>query len=167
MIWRGILKKDNKGSKKIATVLFYLYIIVLTYFLFFSEYLNRDQLAEEYRINTVFFQEIKRYFVHWRAVGLKSFMINIPGNILAFVPFGFFLPYIKKVYRRFWRVALLTFFFSQTIEVTQLVTKVGSFDVDDILLNTVGGMLGYLAYKVHKKIRNRKRKDSYGKSKQR
>jgi glycopeptide antibiotics resistance protein len=34
------------------------------------------------------------------------------------------------------------------VEVTQLVTRVGSFDVDDLLLNTIGGILGYLIYKI-------------------
>lgn len=156
MIWRKILKK------RLMTILFYVYIVLLAYFLFFSEYLNRGQLAEEHQINTEIFREIKRYCLHWRTVGLKNFMINMPGNILAFAPFGFFLPYLKKEYRRFWIVALMSFLFSQTIEVIQLVTKVGSFDVDDILLNTIGGMLGYLSYKIYLKFKNRKKKGSHG-----
>ena len=104
MIWRKILKK------RLMTILFYVYIVLLAYFLFFSEYLNRGQLAEEHQINTEIFREIKRYCLHWRTVGLKNFMINMPGNILAFAPFGFFLPYLKKEYRRFWIVALMSFY---------------------------------------------------------
>ena len=152
MIWRKRLKK------KLMTILFYLYIVLLAYFLFFSEDLNRGQVAGEHQINTEIFREIKRYCLHWRTVGLKNFMINIPGNILAFVPFGFFLPYLKKEYRRFWVVTLISFLFSQTIEAIQLVSKVGSFDVDDILLNTIGGMLGYLSYIIFLKFKNRKKK---------
>ena len=48
------------------------------------------------------------------------------------------------------------------VEVMQLLTKVGSFDVDDILLNTVGGVIGFLIYmtgdlKTRSHVRNRKK----------
>jgi len=41
-----------------------------------------------------------------------------------------------------------SFELSLLVELIQLVTKVGSFDVDDIILNTIGGAIGYIVYKV-------------------
>lgn len=152
------MKKKSKAHKKVVTILFYLYIISLTYFLFFSEYLNRGDIAQDYRMNTELFREIKRYLLYWRVLGIRSFMINIPGNIIAFMPFGFLVPYINEKYRRFWTMAILSFFFSQTIEVVQLITKVGCFDVDDIFLNTIGGIIGYICYKIFAGTKNKKRK---------
>ena len=57
----------------------------------------------------------------------------------------------------FLEVTGLTFLLSLGIEIIQLITRVGVFDVDDIILNTVGGMLGYFIYRVVRVV-NRRRK---------
>lgn len=72
--------------------------------------------------------------------------INLAGNVLAFVPFGFFLPVLNVHTRGILRMALFTFEFSLLVETIQLVSKVGSFDVDDLMLNTLGGILGYVIF---------------------
>ena len=63
--------------------------------------------------------------------------------MIGFLPFGAILPVLKRNLRSFWKILLLSFELSGMIEVTQLLTRVGSFDVDDIILNTLGGVLGY------------------------
>lgn len=73
-------------------------------------------------------------------------MLNLVGNIVALVPYGLFLPIMSPRNRSLWHVALLTFDFSFVVEIIQLVSKVGSFDVDDLMLNTLGGILGYLLF---------------------
>ena len=45
-------------------------------------------------------------------------------------------------------MTLVGFEFSLFIELMQLITKVGSYDVDDLIMNTVGGILGYIAYRI-------------------
>ncbi|HHT97345.1 MAG TPA: VanZ family protein [Clostridiales bacterium] len=129
-------------------VVFYIYIIFLSYFLFFSERYGRINCNEAYRYNLVFFSEINRFIKHRRILGIESFVVNIIGNILAFSPFGFILPLINKSVDKFYKVIILSTLFSLTVECLQLIFKVGIFDVDDILLNTIGGLLGYLAYKI-------------------
>ena len=62
------------------------------------------------------------------------------------MPFGFFLPVIWKRTEPWYTTTLLSFLLSLGIELTQLVSKVGSFDVDDLFLNTVGGLAGYLIF---------------------
>ena len=47
--------------------------------------------------------------------------------------------------------------FVEPVQTIQLVFKVGSFDVDDLFLNTIGGILGFLLYKIVQKIRIRRK----------
>ena len=71
------------------------------------------------------------------------------------MPFGFFLPAFSRKCKEIWYVLLYSFELSLLVETIQLVTKVGSFDVDDLLLNTIGGVCGYLVYGSLQKIRRK------------
>lgn len=139
-------EQTKKRFKSAGWLLFYLYIIMLSYFLFFSERYGRGYAGADYRYNLHLFQEIKRFILYWEQVGIESFIVNIVGNVLAFAPFGYLLPLLQKKYRSFFKIMLLSFLFSLAIETTQLVLKVGIFDVDDLLLNTLGGILGYVVF---------------------
>ncbi len=138
--------QTRKQLTKAGWLLFYLYIILLSYFLFFSEHYGRDYIAPEYRYNLHFFKEIKRFIQYRELIGWESFTVNILGNVLAFAPFGFLLPALTRKYRGFFRIVFLSMLFSLSVEVIQLMLKVGIFDVDDILLNTLGGSLGYIFF---------------------
>lgn len=135
-------------------ILFYIYILLLSYFLFFSERYGRDLVTQQY--NLQLFKEIKRFIKHREQIGLEGFIVNIFGNVLAFMPYGFLLPLLNKAYRKFYRIAFLSILFSLVIETSQLLLKVGVFDVDDILMNSLGGILGYLIFysmhSVYKKL---------------
>lgn len=67
-------------------------------------------------------------------------------NIILFVPLGFFLPLLYGKYSRIGRAALAGFLFSLTIEIVQMFGR-GSTDINDLITNTVGTCLGFLAYK--------------------
>lgn len=132
-------------------VLFYLYIIILSYFLFFSERYGRIVENTSYRYNLIIFNEIKRFIKYRQILGFEIFAVNILGNILAFSPFGFLVPLISGRKIGLYKIIALSFLFSLTIETIQLICRVGSFDVDDILLNTIGGILGYIIFKIFRK----------------
>ncbi|WP_312109163.1 VanZ family protein [Brevibacillus reuszeri] len=101
----------------------------------------------QYRGNLVPFHEIERYLVAIRESGSVHSIINLFGNIIAFMPFGFMVPLLfSKKAQSLSKVVALSFLFSLGLETTQLVTNCGIFDVDDILLNTTGGALGYSVY---------------------
>ena len=68
------------------------------------------------------------------------------------MPFGFLLPVISRKDRRFWSIFLLSVALTLTLETTQLILQVGCFDVDDMILNTAGGVLGYWIYKLSHKL---------------
>lgn len=148
------MKVEHKKTLRICCyIIFGVYIILLTYFLFFAESTGRTFEGRSYHYNLVLLKEIKRFWNHRESLGLMAVFLNLFGNIAAFVPFGTILPIMHHRYRSFLYMILMTFEFSLLIEVIQLVSKVGSFDVDDLLLNTIGGMLGYLVFEILNKIR--------------
>lgn len=107
------------------------------------------------------FKTIRMYIDY--AYMLNSFE-NLVGNILVFVPFGFLLPYVWKKAGNFSVMLLNAFIFVLGIEVFQLFSAFGAFDVDDIILNCMGAVWGYLFYLIveairRKRIRERKQKD--------
>lgn len=124
--------------------MFILYILFLLYFLIFSDWYGRSGVYDYYHYNLVPFQEILRYWNYRDQLGMLSFT-NLAGNILVFVPFGF-LAAMSSRKRSFLRTSLDGFLLSLMVETFQLLTMVGSFDVDDLILNTFGVMLGFLGF---------------------
>lgn len=147
--------KNTTKRQKLGWVLFILYLCLLAYFMFFSESFGRMDTDRGYQYNLVLFKEIKRYFRHYDVLGFTLFVINIIGNVAAFIPFGFFLPIISRRSKKWYNTVMFGFVFSLMLETLQLVFKVGSFDVDDMFLNTLGAALGYLCYRVVQHIRSK------------
>ena len=133
----------RKLLDNILSLAFAGYMILLIYFLFFSEEYGRTVHYTEYQYNLKLFHEISRY-IKYREV--------------VFMPFGFFVPSLKNW--SFMRVVLTGFLFSLAVETVQLVTKVGTFDVDDLFLNTIGVTLGcimfYFCRKIFRAVRKKK-----------
>ena len=77
---------------------------------------------------------------------------NILGNIIGFVPLGILLPILFAKLQRAGRTIGAVFLVSLSFETIQLMTDLGVFDVDDLLLNTIGGAIGYLLYTGSKKL---------------
>jgi len=98
--------------------------------------------------NFIPFKEMFRY-----KFGSRLFFKNVVGNTIMFMPYGFFIGYFLKIDKK--RIAtILSLITSLTIELTQL--KIGRvFDIDDILLNILGGLIGFCIYKFISKIRDR------------
>lgn len=134
--------KKTELYREILGLIFIIYILLL------FELLTAADTNNYHGMNLKPFTEITRY-----KFGTKSFNINVFGNIVIFIPFGLFISsYLKskKVFSVFF-VSLLT---SSFVELVQL--KVGrSFDIDDIILNVIGSIIGYIAYIVLKKIKKK------------
>lgn len=110
--------------------------------------------------NFIPFKTIKMYIDY--AYKLNS-VENLAGNILAFVPFGFLFPMVAKEGEKFYVMILNAFVFILGIEVFQLFSAFGAFDVDDILLNCLGAVLGYGVYRLFMVWQKRERGVSDGK----
>ena len=119
--------------KEFINLLFIIYILLL------YEMLTRTELNTVRGYNLVPFSEMFRY-----PIGSSNFYLNVIGNIVIFVPFGYLIStYIKP--KRILPILIVSVLSSATIEFVQL--GIGrSFDVDDILLNAVGSIIGFLIY---------------------
>ena len=96
-------------------------------------------------INITPFAEIMRY-----KITSEYFLLNVIGNIALFIPFGYIISkYIKP--KNILYILLIAICVSTTIEIVQL--NIGrSFDIDDILLNTIGCSIGYILYLIFNKL---------------
>ena len=123
--------------KEILKLGFVIYVMCLFYVVTFQD-------VSWSTSNLIPFKEMFRY-----ELGTKLFFKNVVGNVLIFVPFGFFVSYFLNIMKPY-IIVILTFLVSITIELTQY--KIGRvFDVDDIILNLIGGLLGFLiCYLIHK-----------------
>ncbi|MGN0374466.1 MAG: VanZ family protein [Butyrivibrio sp.] len=154
------LVKDSTARRVISTVLFIIYMGILVYFLFFAENMGRS-VTRDYSMNLMPFKEIKRFLSSRNSLGSKAVWMNIAGNVAAFIPFGLFIIPVSGRNIRFLGAVVMTFNVSLCVEIIQLVTRVGSFDVDDLMLNTLGGVMGAGIYMLYTAI---ERKSSHGKA---
>ncbi|OAB41920.1 VanZ family protein [Paenibacillus glacialis] len=87
--------------------------------------------------------------IHSLSISNPFASTNLIGNILAFIPLGIFIP--KLFTRRgasFVNVFILSLSLSLCFEVTQLLLFIGTFDVDDLILNAFGGIVGWVALRL-------------------
>ena len=129
-------------------ILLVAYIALLVFFMFFSDDLGRQIQGRQRTYNIIPFKEIKRFWDMRYTYGWGITIMNLVGNIAIFVPFGLLVPASakKKYLKNFFTVMALTVALSAAIEVIQYITLVGAFDIDDIILNTAGGLIGYICY---------------------
>ena len=131
-------QKMNVGNEAMMLA-FVVYILCL------FQIVTSQDVSSVHGVNVTLFKELTRY-----QVGSRLFIRNIIGNILMFVPFGFFTSFYLKLDKK--RIIFyLTLIVSIIIELIQL--KIGrAFDVDDIILNMLGSFLGYFMYRIMDKI---------------
>ncbi len=138
-------RKRNKRLYLFCWFLFIVYIVYSVYLLFYGFY-RSDGMIRNYPVNLVPFSTILQYIEGKDHFNFNTWFNNLFGNVLLFMPFGFLLPYLIKRLNNIVIIAVCSFVFSCAIEVTQRLNRVGSFDVDDIILNTAGGIVGYLLF---------------------
>lgn len=143
-------------EKKINWIrlIFILYVLIMIRLIVFKyPYSELKEIADTWQKNVVLegldtanftpFKTIKMYIRYYER--LNSFE-NLFGNILIFIPFGYLLPKAFGRYRNFFFFFANTFLFVLGIEVFQLFSAFGAFDVDDLILNCFGGVIGYVTF---------------------
>lgn len=144
----------EKKTKILFRLLFAAYLCGLLYFTIFAESLGRGYggLYSEARYNLTPFNEILRFIKYRGQLGMKAVMLNVVGNCIAFVPCGMLMAAISSGRRNSLYMVLSGFMVSFVIECTQLVFRVGSFDVDDLILNTLGTAIGVLIVRLLRQV---------------
>lgn len=145
---------QSKTLRRLLVAAFFIYLIVLFNFVFFSNYFGRvnAEVLRYQKVNLVPFKTISNYIRMKDLLNPSVFIINILGNIAAFMPFGFLLPVIVKSKRRMVWLFILSTGLSVFIEMTQGYLGVGVMDVDDVILNVLGGVLGYWVFVIVRAI---------------
>ncbi|MDF2961204.1 MAG: VanZ family protein [Paenibacillus sp.] len=96
--------------------------------------------------NIVPFKTISNYISEYHHYTFNLWVINLFGNVAAFIPFGILVPWLFPHFTKPLRLASLSILVLLAVEAVQLTGKVGSFDVDDILLNLLGVTIGKLCF---------------------
>lgn len=149
------MAKPNKAYGQY--ILFFLYCGIMVWLLFFGTRQPSSgdywaQIAGNYSLKPLYtIRNYLRVLLHSANASLiRHCAINLIGNILLFVPAGYFPPRLWRFFRPFWCFFLTVFLLLLLIEMLQLFSLRGRLDVDDIILNLIGLTLGYLLYKFSK-----------------
>ncbi len=136
--------QNVKYLKYVGVVLFVLYLAYLIYLTFFDHRYGREMVDRS--INIIPLKTIILFLTS--SFNRNIIVTNIVGNIVAFMPMGFLLPIAFKKLNSFVTVSLIVLVSTVSIEVLQYITGFGATDIDDIILNLLGGVLGYSVFKV-------------------
>ena len=126
-----------------AAILLSLYIVVLLYFTVTGRYSHEEY---EYKIN--FFTSYRWFFQYNGEQVLRQLLINF----VMLMPVGFLLPVVINAKPKYLITMALSLLLTVFIETMQLITKCGSFEVDDIINNFIGAVLGMLIYALCSKL---------------
>lgn len=153
--WLKMRKKPLQWGREVLLAFFVVYLAGLA-----SQTLTpapgfrqnpADRLRWGWGVNLVPGRTILAY---WRHVSLGQQLVNLAGNVLIFAPLGFLPPLLWKRLARWRRAVGLCFCVSLFIECAQLFVG-RSVDVDDLILNTLGGLLGYLAFALVRRLKRK------------
>lgn len=147
---------DNNKPMKINLYIFFgLYLILLiTLTLFDSLWLRNgfnfsgfDNIQD--RINLVPFKTIMTFVKEFDSMySTSQIMLNLFGNVCAFMPMALFLPLLFKRQNKVFQFVITLILMILGIEFLQLITGSGRFDIDDLILNLFGAVLVYLLFKI-------------------
>ncbi|QKJ31653.1 VanZ family protein [Mucilaginibacter mali] len=147
-------KRQGTGllwGQELKQFVLYVYIICVLMITVMPLPMTRHHGPKRGHINILPIANTAKQFNAVLARGTHGMMVhaleNIVGNVILFLPLGICLPMLWPQYFNFKRVLLTAFLFSLTIELTQLFSRqfgiYRSVDVDDVILNTCGAILGF------------------------
>ena len=164
------IKSDNKPMKINLWIFFTLYIILLVTLTLFDSMWGRNGLSFinwfsdefvyflKHSINLIPFKTIIEFVKEFNSMySSRTILLNLFGNFIALMPMAFFLPLLFKKQNKFKNFLITNILIVFGIEIIQLLTASGRFDIDDIILNVSGATLMYFILKikdVNKLIKN-------------
>ena len=158
LITRGItgaVRRQICWKKEVLLLLMYINLAVIIRFVFYPFFTVDGhvqplviQIGKIFppRINLIPFLYLSDYDVKREA------LINIIGNVSLFIPTGIILPILYKRLDAFWKVLFAGAGISLCIELIQLVLPNSVTDIDDLILNTAGVIIGYTIFSLIRRI---------------
>ncbi len=146
----------KKCIRTMIYITFTIYIIIMIYLLYLQRivYVQTGTYFEllSENLNLLPFKTISIYigmmFDSSNVYLREHAIVNLVGNIVTFIPLGFFLPYINVNFRKLSKHLLICTIIITLVELTQLFTLLGSLDVDDLILNLCGTSIGYVFHRL-------------------
>lgn len=140
------VKSQHVWQEIVLFTAFGLYIIILLVLLF-------GKASSTQSVNLIPFHTITDYFSRERPLGLS----NVIGNVLLFIPLGVFLSLFTRS-KKLWLTVLSIALISASAEVLQYSIHIGAADIDDVILNIMGGLVGIALYHgLHKAFKEKTR----------
>ncbi|MBC5629570.1 VanZ family protein [Clostridium sp. NSJ-6] len=142
-------KKYNKINilREVFINFFFIYFLIVIYFTFFKGgILHLDLQMRSYANIIPLLETIKMFQDNF--MGLGNSLYNVIGNILLFIPFGFAIPLLFKNHNKLFKVTLYGFIASFSIELLQYLTCTNFTDIDDVIFNTLGALVGFLTFNI-------------------
>lgn len=153
-------KRINIAREIILFIFFvyFLFLLLLTIFkggrIEFSNQFNSFMYREHGLlgiINVVPIKETINTFMH-SETGMRNSLRNVIGNILVFMPLGFFIPLLFEKFNNLKKVLKVGCLSSLAIELSQLFVGSNVCDIDDVIYNTLGALAGFICYKTFETI---------------
>lgn len=152
---------NNKPMKINLYLFFILYLILLITLTLFDSLWGRNSIdvknIKDYikqSVNLVPFKTIIIYIKEFNSMySTRQIMFNLLGNICALMPMALFLPLLFKKQSKFKNFIVTIVIIILGIELLQLITTTGRFDIDDLILNLFGAAIMYLLLNI-KSVRN-------------
>lgn len=134
------------NQRTVYRVMLALYFALLFYLTWFPGPFR--QAGGDVGVNLTPFSTIRRYI----RMEDPADWINIAGNLAAFLPLGYLWPFSFRRYSRWRHTVLIALGVSLFVEAVQYLTGMGSLDVDDVIINTLGGLTGFFLHRLCKLV---------------
>lgn len=142
-------------KKRFMMVLYIAFGVYLLVLLKITVFRAGISLSNLFRNGIVIYDFFAGYLEMIRYGMFFEFIYLFVGNIIWFVPFGFLLPCLSKRFSTFPRVLLSGLFLSLVIEFLQYAFGTGISEADDLILNTLGALIGYALYRLIHKLKRK------------
>lgn len=141
------MQRKRKIIFIISSILFFLYLCLMIWEVFLGPYRSYSGTR---RYNVYPFKTIIDYLMNSEQFGFHLIFINLVANIVTFMPLGFFVALLFKRFNNIIIMAQFSILTILSIELIQFIFNVGVFDIDDIILNSLGCIIGFGFYKAIK-----------------
>ena len=141
----------KKVVRPILWAVFGFYCLILIYVLFLSRGSRAHYPYAQYFqqfTNFIPFKTIVEYIQRYQNGFRNISILNLLGNFVLFLPMGVLLPCLFKKLDRFWKASACVLCTVILVEITQGLLRVGSIDIDDVIFNVSGAMIGYGIIKI-------------------
>ena len=143
----NLLLKKREKVLIFLYILFFLYLCLMTWEVFIGPYRS---FSGTRRYNLYPFKTIMEFILNSKKYSFQVIFINLAANIITFIPLGFFMSLLFKGHHKLRNKVGACLLIIIGIEIGQFILNVGVLDIDDVILNMIGGILGIIVYKVAK-----------------